>query len=66
MRDCLLRERFLVIFPQGRPISVSSVPFGPRIDIWCSCRYIGSVMRSLCFLPGGFERFVPCSIGANY
>ena len=23
-------------------------------------------MRSLCLLPGGLERFVPCSIGANH
>ena len=49
----------------GRPISVSAVPFVPGIDIWCSCRCIGALMRSLCFLPGGLGRFVPCSIGAN-
>ena len=35
----------------GRPISVSAVPFGPGIDIWRSCRFIGSLMRSLRFLP---------------
>ena len=45
----------------GRPISVSTVPFGPSIDIWRSCRFIGALMRSLCLLPGG-----PCSIGANH
>ena len=50
----------------GRPISVSVVPFGPGIDIWLSCRFIGAVMRSLCLLPGGLRRFVPCSIGANH
>ena len=50
----------------GRPISVSAVPFGPGIDIWCSCRFIGALMRSLCLLPGGLERFVSCSIGANH
>ena len=49
-----------------RPISVSAVPFGPSIDIWRSCRFIGALMRSLCLLPGGFGRFVPCSIGANH
>ena len=27
----------------GRPISVSSVPFGPGIDIWRSCRFVGLV-----------------------
>ena len=32
----------------GRPISVSAVPFGPGIDIWRSCRFIGAMMRSLC------------------
>ena len=26
----------------GRPISVSAVPFGPGIDIWLSCRFIGA------------------------
>ena len=50
----------------GRPISVSAVPFGPSIDFWRSCRFIGSILRSLCFLPGGLGRFVPCSIGANH
>ena len=50
----------------GRPISVSAVPFGPGIDIWRSCRFIGAIMRSLCLLPGGLGRFVPCSIGANH
>ena len=50
----------------GRPISVSAVPIGPGIDIWRSCRFIGALMRSLCLLPGGLRRFVPCSIGANH
>ena len=38
----------------GRPISVSAVPFGPGIDIWRSCRFIGALMRSLCLLPAGW------------
>ena len=42
----------------GRPISVSAVPFGPGIDIWRSCRFIGVLMSSLCLLPGGLGRFV--------
>ena len=50
----------------GRPISVSAVLFGPGIDIWRSCRFIGALMRSLCLLPGGLRKFVPCSIGANH
>ena len=50
----------------GRPISVSAVPFGPGIDIWRSCRFIGALMRSFCLLPGGLGRFVACSIGANH
>ena len=50
----------------GLPISVSAVPFGPGIDIWRSCRFIGVMMRSLCTLPGGLGRFVPCSVGANH
>ena len=44
----------------ARPISVSAVPFGPGIDIWRSCRFIGALMRSLCLLPGGLARFIPC------
>ena len=50
----------------GRSISVSAVPFGPGIDIWRSCLFIGALMRSLCLLPGGLGRFVTCSIGANH
>ena len=50
----------------GRPISVSAVPCGPGIDFWRSCRFLGALMRSLCLLPGGLGRFVPCSIGANH
>ena len=49
----------------ARPISVSAVPFGPGIDIWRSCRFIGALMRSVCLLPRGLARFVPCFIGAN-
>ena len=37
-----------------------------RIDIWRSCRFIGSRLKSLCFLPGSLGRFVPCSTGATY
>ena len=50
----------------GRPISVSAVPFGPGIDVWRSCRFIGAMMRSLCLLPSGLTRFVPGSIGASH
>ena len=50
----------------GRPISVSAVSFVPGIDIRRSCRFTGAEMRSLCLLPGGLGRFVPCSIGANH
>ena len=50
----------------GAPISVSAVPFGPGIDIWRSGRFIAAMMRSLCMLPGGLGRFVPCSVGANH
>ena len=50
----------------GRPISVSAVLFGPGIDIWRSCRFLGALMRSLCLLSGVLRRFVPCSIGANH
>ena len=67
MRDFLSLEKAHPRYLRpGRPISVSVVPFGPGIDIWRSCRFIGAMMRSLCLLPGGLGRFVPCSIGANH
>ena len=44
-------ERAVPRYPRPRrSISVSAVPFGPGIDIWRSCRLIGAMMRSLCFL----------------
>ena len=49
-----------------RPISVSAVPFGPGIDTWLSCKLLGAMLRALCVLPGGFGRFLPCAICANY
>ena len=61
-----LEKAHLRYLRPGRPISVSAVPFGPGTDIWRSCRFIGALMRSLCSLPGGLGRFVPCSIGANH
>ena len=65
-RGSLLKKATPRYLRQGRSISVSAVPFGPGIDIWRSCRFIGSLMRSLCLIPGGLRRFVPCSIGANH
>ena len=62
----VLQKAFLRYRRHGRPISVSLVPFGPGTDTWCSCRFIGALMRSLCLLPGGLGRFVPCSVGANH
>ena len=50
----------------GRQFSVSAISFGPGINIWRSCRFIGAMMRSFCLLPGGLGRFVPCSIGADH
>ena len=40
----------------GRPFPVSAVPFGRGIDIWRSCRFIGTMMRSLYLLPGALGR----------
>ena len=31
----------------ARPISVSAVPFGPGIDIWRTCRFLGGMIRAL-------------------
>ena len=60
------RRRVGNLVIDARPISVSAVPFGPGIDIWRSCLFIGAMMRSLCLLLGGLVRFVPCSIGVNH
>ena len=50
----------------GRPMSVSAVPFGPGIDKWRSCRFLGGMLRALGALPGAMGRFIPCRIGANH
>ena len=66
VRGSLLKKLLLVISGQGVQFQCRLFLFGPGIDIWRSCRFIGALMRSLCFLPGGLGRFVPCSIGANH
>ena len=47
-----LEKAHLRYLRPGRPISVSAVPFGPGIDIWRSCRFVGALMRS----------FAPCLV----
>ena len=37
----------------GRPNSVSAVPVGPGMDIWQTCRFLGSMLRALWGLLGG-------------
>ena len=49
-----------------RPISVSAVPDGPSIDIWRTCRFLGSLVGALSGLPGGLGRFLPCRVGSNH
>ena len=61
-----MRRLILGIFGLGVQLQCRQILFGPGIDIWRSCRFIGAVMRSLCMLPGGLGRFVPCSFGANH
>ena len=53
VRGSLWRRLLLVIFGPGVQFQCPAVPFGPGIDIWRSCRFIGAMMRSLCLLPGG-------------
>ena len=50
----------------GRPSSVSAVSVGPSIDIWRSCGFFGSMLRTSCQLPGGLGRFLSCRIGADH
>ena len=61
-RGWFLKKLILGIFGLG-------VQFQCRLfllDQACSCRLIGAMVRSLCLLPGGLGRFVPCSIGVNH
>ena len=52
------------VLPYGRraglPVSVSAVLVGPDIDIWRSCRFIGSLFRFLDRLPGALREI--CSL----
>ena len=66
VRDCRWRRLILVTSAQDVKFQCLLFHFGPGIDIWRSCRFIGAMMRSLCLLLGGLGRFVPCSIGANH
>ena len=56
--------------PYGRrvvpPISVSAVPIGPGIDIWRTCRLLGSILRFLDRMLGGLGRILPCRRGADH
>ena len=66
VRGSLWRKLSLGIFVLRAQFSVSAVPFGPGIDIWRSCRFIGALMRSsLLAASWRLGRFVPCSSGAN-
>ena len=42
---------------------MSAVPFGPGIDIWRSCRFLGAIFRALRLLPGGLSRFLHGVLG---
>ena len=65
-RDWSLKRLILGIFGLGVQFQCRLFLFGPGIDIWRSCRFIGAMMRSFCMLLGGLGRFVPCSIGVNH
>ena len=54
MRGCLWRRLLLVVFGQGVQFQCRVFLLVPGTDI------------SLCLLPGGLGRFVPCSVGANH
>ena len=43
----------------GHPISVSAVPYGPRTDMWRSCRFLRALSRALRAMPGGIGKFAP-------
>ena len=66
VRASLWRRLLLVIFDQVAQFQCRLFLFVQALIFWRSCRFIGALMRSLCLLPGGLGRFLPCSIDANH
>ena len=64
---CALRLLFLNLVGLGVQFQCRLfVPFGPGIDIWRSCRFLGAIFRAFRLLLGGLGRFLPGGIGANH
>ena len=49
----------------NRPILIPSAPVSEGIEIRQGCQFISSLVRALAKLPGGLDRFLPCSIGPH-
>ena len=49
----------------GRSILLPSVPVSEGIEIRHGCQFLSSLVRAFAKLPGGFGRFLPCSLGSH-
>ena len=66
MRGYLWRRLILATFDQGVQFQCRLFLLVQALIFGVPVVFVGALMRSLCFLPGGLGRFVPCSIGANH
>ena len=49
----------------NRPVLLPSVPVSEGIEIRHGCQFLSSLVRALAKLPGGLDRFLPCSLGSH-
>ena len=66
MRDRHWRRLILVIFDQGVQFQCRLFRLVQALIFGAPVVSLVLLMRSLCLLPGGLGRFVPCSIGSNH
>ena len=63
---CLLPEKTVPAHHRaGRNLSLCSCPVSEGVQIRVSCKFLGSMFRSLAQMPGGLARFLPCGIGMS-
>ena len=49
----------------GRKISAGYCPVSEGVQIRVGCKLVGSLFRSLAYLPGDLARFIPCGVGTH-